>query len=133
MKFNETNNHSYRRRRLNERVSTIDKVDRLYNDASIHWEDFIENTLFKKYPNANGLDEIPEYELEELLDDMKDEAIKRLKNGDTDLSVWELNYLDVKITPEIAYSIYRYRLGRRDDYSKGWADCYSLLDSSHII
>lgn len=129
MKFSKISN---RFRRINERrMDTIDIIDELYN--SRNWDSFIEKTIFKQFPDAGGFDEVPSYALEELLDDIKDEAIKRIENGDMDISDSELKLLDLKITPKIAYAMYNAKLKKRDEYNKGWTDCYQLLDVNGII
>lgn len=113
-------------------MSDIDILDRLYS-INGKWTDYIEKFYDENYPDSDDLRVISPRDLKKLLRDIRNIATKELESGNSEISDEEFKLLDIRVTKDIADTIFRNKSRSNLDYDKGWADCYEMLKDNNLI
>lgn len=113
-------------------MDDLDILDRLYS-INDKWTDYIEDFFDTNYPDAEDLTAISPRDLKKLLRDIRNIATKELESGNSEISDEEIELLDIRVTKDIAETIFRNKSRSNLDYDKGWADCYAMLRDNRLI
>lgn len=113
-------------------MDDLDILDRLYS-INGKWTDYIEDFYNANYPDAEDLTAISPRDLKKLLRDIRNIATKELESGKSEITDEEFKLLDIRVTKDIADTIFRNKSRSNLDYDKGWADCYEMLKDNNLI
>ena len=117
---------------LNEKSNVRDVIQELARLRS-QYTRWIENEVQKQFSSADSYDDVPEKDLEKIVDGVRSKVERDIVNA----NVEELEILGIKITSKIAKQMAdSYRNGKGNahrEYGKGWSDCYDFLKENGLL